>query len=71
MGKLIDIKPNTSGLIDIKPSFGVLEDIRSNNLSIKSSNRIYNVTLGGGMLIGFGPAITYPQSIDVLNPKSQ
>lgn len=34
-----------------------------------TTNRLYEITLGRGMLVGFGPAITYPENIMVITAK--
>ena len=67
---VIDFKPKNDLIFDYKPKNQIILDYKPKNEMSGEINRLYEVILGAGMLIGFGPAITYTQAITVLNPKS-
>jgi len=60
---VIDFKPNSEAIINWKPK----QNVES---ASQLTDQLYEVTLGAGQLVGFGPAITYPEAIDITSSKS-
>jgi len=71
--KIIDYKPSNEGIIDYKPQNEAVLDYkpRNENIAPDTTDQLYEVTLGAGMLIGLGPHITYSSDIDIITPKSK
>lgn len=55
-------KSKNEAVSDIRPKIAASGE----NLN---ADQLYQITLGAGMLVGFGPAITYPQSITVTTSR--
>lgn len=55
-------KPQNEAVEGIKPKLVAPEE----NLN---ADQLYERTLGAGALVGFGPAITYPQNIDIITAQ--
>ena len=70
--KIIDYKPSNEGIIDYKPQNEAILDYKPSNENIApdTTDQLYEMTLGAGMLMGLGPHITYPQDINILSSKS-
>jgi len=64
--------PKNIKVEDIKPKNEVVFDAKPKNLGFKpdTTDRLYDMTLEAGMLVGFGPHITYPEDITVISSKS-
>ena len=58
---IVDYKPKNKGIVDYKPKIGMVSEF---------TDRLYEITLGAGMLIGLGPHITYPTNINIISSKS-
>lgn len=69
--KVVDPKPKNEAVIDYKPKNELILDVKPNNQIIRAfENQTYEVTVGAGMLVGFGPHITYPTGFTVISAKS-
>ena len=72
MGQVIDYKPKNNAVVDTKPNNELVLDWKPKNkiIILDTTDQLYEMTLGRGMLIGLGPYITYSNDIDILSPKS-
>lgn len=68
---LIDYKPKNESILDAKPVNKIVFEAKPSNSTTSGqlTDQLFAMTLGRGMWLGFS-ALTYPEAIDIISPKT-